>query len=290
MKFGVTVIYYNPEEAVLEQLKIYEKIFDNILIVDNSTALSHTIKNYLSDNKKITYKNMDGNKGMSAALNCAFEWAMAQKLDYILTMDQDSRYSAVDIRTMLHYIEGSNEDDVAIYVANFAKLYWDKKKNRMVAGKPCIGREEVKEVGMCLTSSSFVNVKAVQKILPLKDYFISYVDNFISTDLIKHGYRLVRVGASYFEQQVGERVKYSFLAEKLRVVHHKEERYYYMIRNNCYYRQKYKSDSQLKWRSYLLLWRLLFNIAIGEPQKWRKLKSCMKGYRDYRKGVYGKMP
>lgn len=289
MNYGVVIIYYNPEIEVLKQLEVYCKIFEDVLIVDNSDKVVFDVKEVIKQYGKVQYINMHGNQGMSKALTKAYEWAKDKKLDFLLTMDQDSIYRENQIANMIRYIDKNYEDDVAIYVANFAKMYWDKKKNKFVPGKYLIEENEVKEVDMCLTSTSFINVKAMEVIMPLEDYFISYVDNFISTDFIKKGYRLVRVGASQFEQQVGESVNNTWYNRTFRILHHKEIRYYYMVRNNYYYRKKFGKDIRIRIKSYLLLWRLFFNIIMGEKEKMSKFKACHAGYRDYVRGVKGKV-
>ena len=289
MNYGVAIIYYNPEIEVLKQLEVYCKVFEEVLIVDNSDKEVFDIKKVIKQYDKVQYINMNGNQGMSKALTQAYIWANEKKLDFLLTMDQDSIYRESQITNMIQYINKNYEEDVAIYVANFAKMYWDKKEDKFVLGNYLVGENEVKEVDMCLTSTSFINVKAMEQIMPLEDYFISYVDNFISTDFIQKGYRLVRVGTSKFEQQVGESVNNTWYNRTFKILHHKEIRYYYMIRNNYYYRKKFGKNLKIKIKSYLLLWRLYFNILMGEKQKLRKFKACYAGYKDYVQGIKGKV-
>ena len=288
LQFGVAIIYYNPKESVINQLDTYAEAFSHILAVDNSEKKSEVLEE-IKEYSRVTYLDMGGNQGMSIALNRAFEWAKEQNLDYILTMDQDSRYPLEDIKIMMEYIEKNQAGDVAIYGTNFSKLYWDKKKNRKVSAPPIIPRNEVREISMCLTSGSYVNVRIIEEILPLENLFIALVDNSMSTELLKRGYRILRVGAACFEQQVGELVQNTWWNRNFRIVHHTEIRYYYTNRNIGYYCKKYGKDKRVMIQGYIWRLRLVFNILVAEPQKIKKLKACISGRRDYKKGICGKI-
>lgn len=286
-RYAITVICYNPDSNVPARIQMYSKIFSQVLVLDNSDTNKYLHNMQFADN--VLYYDMHGNQGMSQALNIAYKWGMEQKFDYLLTMDQDSNYSKDNIDNMISYIEDNASSDVAIYVANFAKLYKDLKTDHLVPGKPVMEKHSVREVSMCLTSGSFVNLKAIKKILPLEDYFIAVVDNFISTELINKGYRLLRVGNSYFEQEVGIPVGNTWFNRTFKIVHHTPVRYYYIFRNGDYYREKYRKNKKLLIRSHIGRLRLIFNILVAEENKIQKLKACLQGDRDYKKRVLGKV-
>ena len=289
MNYGVEITLYNPDLEAIERIEKYKKVFRYILVVDNSDN-DNEFHYKLSNDNDIEYVGWNENKGISKALEMAFLWAKNRGLDYLLTMDQDSDYSVSNIKKMIDYIDDVNRQDVGIFVANFAKLYWDEKKSEWVAGKYVIPIDEIREVKFCLTSSSFVNVKAIEQILPLPDFFVSYVDNSISTELIKRGYTLLRVGKSCFLQQVGGVVQNTWYNQTFRVLHHSDLRYFYMVRNNCLYRKLYGEDRAVYLESYKRLIRYFFNIIFGEKKKISKIKACYWGYREYKKDHWGKIP
>lgn len=289
MKFAVAVILYNPENSVMEQITIYQSLFNYVYLIDNSENVNDELLKYIHGNERFKYVSMNGNKGMSEALNEAFTMADRDNIDFLLTMDQDSKYSEVNICNMIKYIRENDDPSVAIYVANFAKIYWDKNYNQMIIGRYLLDKDEVKEVDMCLTSSSYTRVSAIIPLLPLKNYFIGYIDNFLSTELKENGYKLIRVGCSQFEQQVGSPVVYSKLNESLRILHHSPVRYYYMIRNNYYYQERFSYNKNCVKSSRIMRMRFLFNILIGEKNKINKLKACWLGFVDYKKRVIGEI-
>lgn len=288
MRFCIAVIYYNPNPRAYEKLKIYSSLFEKVYIMDNSYINKDINKKAVTEFPNVVYFDMQGNAGMSKALNKAFALAISDCYDFILTMDQDSEFSEENIKNMINYIEKNNDKKIAIYVSNFSKLYWDSRSQKMVPSKPVIKRDEIKEIEFALTSSSFIRLSAIKKILPLEDYFISYVDNFISTDLRKLGYKIVRVGMSYFEQEVGNPVKSNWYNKTFRILNHTEDRYYYLIRNNCYYRKKYNDDIKIVRESYIKLLRYFFNIVMGEQNKIKKIRACIEGYKAYERKELGK--
>ena len=84
MKVGVALIYYNPDSSVLEQMKIYNKAFQHILVVDNSDLKVKKVVSKIKEYPNLTYVNMEGNKGMSVALNYSFDWAKKQGISSVI--------------------------------------------------------------------------------------------------------------------------------------------------------------------------------------------------------------
>lgn len=286
MKFAIFVLLYNPKWGqVSNTLKNYAEIFSEMVIVDNSTIENK--EKVLDVVPNATYYWQGGNKGISKALDYAFKWSKEHKIDYLLTMDQDSDYKNVEIQNMLQYIEKNYDEKVGIYSVNYQNLYLDEKRNEFVAGKLAIKRSSVVEIKFCMTSGSFVNVSAVQKALPLDDFFVSYVDVDLCAWLSEHGYKLLRIGNSVLRQQVGENVKRTKYNMFFHVLHHKDIRYYFMVRNNFLFRKKYKNFKTLGIKRLV---RVLTNIMLGERNKVRKIYACYLGYKDYKKGIYGNIP
>lgn len=289
MKFGVSIIYYNPSEVVLKRLEEYSKIFNFVFIADNSDNPKFDVRKELLRFPNVTYLSMKGNMGMSKAISASVDWANDNSLDFLLTLDQDSLFDEINIRKMIDFIEANDDSSVGIYVANERKIYKDRKTGLNKFGKYCVPTNQIKSVSFCLTSTSFIRIKAINKIMPLTDYFISYVDNFISYGLIEEGYKLLKVGNVQFNQQIGESVYYNFFVDKLRIIHHKEIRYYYMARNNRYFNDICK-ERKLKFRNNLLFFHLILNIFLAESNKFKKIKAIKLGIKDYKNKVYGKLP
>jgi rhamnosyltransferase len=289
MKYGAMVIFYNPDDDAIKRISTYSDNFDEVLVVDNSEEDKANIAKELKLYKNCLYHKMNGNEGIAKALNYGFYSVLDSDYDFLLTMDQDSIYTEENIKRMKSYIESNIDIKVGIYSPNYSKMYFDRNKNDFVTAKSTMKMNEIKNVNFCMTSGSFVNVKALKKVLPLDDYFIGYVDHDLCYRLIENGYKLLRVGCSHFAQQIGGAVKNNPFNQIFRVIHHTEDRYYYMVRNNLFLQKRLKNSYKFKNECKIGLFRLIFNIIIGEDNKIKKFKACIAGYNDFKCNVMGKI-
>lgn len=290
-KYCATVVLFNPEISVLNSIHAYAGIFDKIIVINNSINMNNDLVSKLRLIENVEYISQDGNKGISNALNIAFRKAIKGDYDFILTMDQDSIYSSKDIKQMLDYIESNYSEDVGIYASNYCRFFYDHKKNSKVVSKPRYPTDKVNQVLCAITSGSFVSAKALHKIIPLdENYFIANVDIDLAAQMQIKGYKTVLVGNSIFYQQVGGDVSRSLLSEKLRFTNYSSTRYYYQVRNTFYLLNKYKNNSNFRWFAYLQLVKYIFKISTSERNKIQKIKQGYLGYKDFKKGIFGKKP
>lgn len=284
MNFVAVVISYNPDEKVYEHVSNYTQIFQKVFVIDNSDQDRRFCIEKVKTSERVIYQCNRNNQGISSALNDAFQWAITEKADFLLTMDQDTIFPNKEIEKMIHFIEGDNKSDVAIYCPNYSKLYL--KQNQWISGKEAIPKGKQIYRPFCMTSGSFICVDALKKIDPLSNWFVGFVDYDLSAALIKNGYRLKMFGSACMQQKVGQDTVYSPLVRIFHIVHHTDDRYYYMMRNSGLFIKKYKDERKLVKLVKLQRLRILFNL-IFEPNKLDKLKFCAKGINDAKKGVEG---
>lgn len=285
LNFAIAIIVYNPDENVMRRIEIYNKITPNLIVIDNSDRPSKFENNF---KKNCTwYVRMNENFGMSVALSKVFEIAWANHFDFLLTMDQDSEFSKDKISEMLNYIKNHNDNQIAIYCPNYCRLFWNKNTNEFEPTKLAIPENSVQETDFSMTSGSFFRVSTMVDLVPLTNYFIGYVDNDICFSLLNKGFKIVRVGNINFEQQVGSKVNNSIYNRNLHVLHHKDIRYTYMIRNNLLLQQKYCSNLIFRKTLRKSLLRSVINIIVGERYKLKKLSACVRGYHLYKRGDLG---
>lgn len=284
MKFAIGIIVYNPDSLVLKRIEEYFKITDQLYIYDNSEVLNDNSKNI----KKLSNKYYWGKNdtGMTGALNYLFSTAKDQGIDYLLTMDQDSEFPNNDILRMLNLIENGNNSDISIYCPNYRKIYDNNGRDEY--GNTKIEMDLQRFVNFSMTSASFSKVNDIYPLLPLSDLFIGYVDNEICYSLIAKGKKILMVGSIVFDQRVGYTVKSNYYNRFFKVVKHSPSRYYYMTRNNLFLQSKFKHNKKIKKELIFSLLRIYFNIIVGETNKVEKIKKCVKGYRDYKNGQFGK--
>ena len=92
MKLSGTVIWYNPSNDSVINLRTYFPYVEKLYIVDNSEQdnsklLTEDIRT------KIEYIPNFQNLGIARALNIGCERAVNDKFEWILTMDQDSKFN-----------------------------------------------------------------------------------------------------------------------------------------------------------------------------------------------------
>lgn len=284
IKFAIAIVFYEPDETVVRRMERYSSQFEKCLILDNS---SKSNKSRVAHIANVDYCWFKGNVGLSIALEQAYRWGYKNEIDYLLTMDQDTEYSETDIKNMKLFI--TEHLGYAIYCTNWSKMYWDKKLKKIKISKTAIPQNETKRVINCMTSGSWAEIKTIMEILPLQNLFIGYVDTDISYRLYQKGHAMICIGNSCIEQQIGKKVKGTFLNMLLKKILHSKERYYYMSRNNLYLQKKFKDDRKLIKSLVLNRVRIFLNIIIFEDKKLEKLQYWMMGIKAYKENKYGAM-
>ena len=102
MKLAAVVVFYNPSEKNIQNIKKYEKSIDRLFIVDNS---EDKIMRY-QDSEKIKYIKLCENKGIAHALNIGAKEAIKEGFNWLLTLDQDSQITKEIIEKLKIYLEG----------------------------------------------------------------------------------------------------------------------------------------------------------------------------------------
>ena len=111
IKLAATVTFYNPTCKNVNNINSYIECVDKVYIVDNS---SKNNKKMVPNNPKIVYiANMD-NLGVATALNIAAKMAIKDGFDWLLTMDQDSKFSDDNLKKMIDYIEENDCQNIGL--------------------------------------------------------------------------------------------------------------------------------------------------------------------------------
>lgn len=287
LKFCVAIILYNPSIIFYAQLPRYLTVFDKVILVDNSKYPLEQ-KNLL-EHSKIEYLFQNGNTGMSIALKTAFSYAYINNFDFIATMDQDSEISINSLETMRNNIYLTCRNDIGAFCVNYGKKYLIKESGQMVYGGLHIPTNSKKFVRNCMTSGTFYDLKKVFPFLKFDNLFIGFVDDYISKQIVEHRLKIEMVGSGILHQEVGNTVENTFYNRLFHILNHTPERYYYMIRNVCYLKKMYRSDVSFNLLYNIKIFRILFNIIMGETNKKLKIIACYYGYKDFRRGKMGKI-
>ena len=169
LKISATVILYNPDDEIFENISSYSNDVDSLIVVDNSTRHDANLVDRLHKNfKNMIYINNNANLGIATALNIGCDEAIKSGSDWILTMDQDSKFI-----NFKHYkqclLNLDSYENIALLCAN---TNWSEELG--IPKNPSFDNEEKFSA---ITSANFLNLKLFEQIGRFEDkLFIDLVD------------------------------------------------------------------------------------------------------------------
>jgi len=269
MKIAAVVIWFDPDDTMVENIRSYSRYVTKTIIVDNSIRNNSM---FVAKEKNIEYMTLKKNYGIAAALNIGYRRAEELGMDWVLTMDQDSSFAESAIE---HYLNPNadhfRELNVAVLGPNFE-------------GPPT---DSINDCDSVISSGSLVNLMAHHKNSGYnEDLFIDQVDHEYCFRLKRLGYRILRVGYIPMAHTVGSPMTKKILGRTFVTFNHNAARKYYITRNTLYMRRYFGEfgDKHLK-----LIFMDVINIIFIEEDKCRKLGSSFKGFWDYFMGRIGPM-
>lgn len=250
MKLSSLVIWYNPSIKEVNNILTYNKHLESIYIIDNSDKNNSELASNINN---ATYYPLLRNTGIAYALNRGFEKAIQDKVDWIMTMDQDSTWEEMQIKEYITWAEKIiKQNDRIASIAPFAKI-----KNKSWAGVifwPLVLKltkpKGVRFVDRVICSSNIVSVNAWKKVNGYNEkMFIDEVDFDFCYRLRHKDYLIAQNYDISFDHTIG--------GGKLTILpwanNHSDFRLYYILRNTMYiigkypdFAKKYKYQKALK--------------------------------------------
>ena len=233
--------------------------------------------------EKIEYIWNGENLGIASALNIAAKKAISEEFDWLLTMDQDSIFKENSFQFLVDYVNDNKDLSKLAIVSPF--------HDTVLRDGHYPNPETVETPIIVMTSGNLVNLTAYKKIGGYKDwYFIDCVDFDFCLSLIREGYQIHQVNKSILIHELGHTEKKKFLGKTYFTDNHNYIRRYYIVRNRHYILDEFSKD----FPDYCAAEKRctkgeIKRIILFEKDKIRKLRYMLKGYRDYRKGITGKL-
>src|SRR6516225_3674218 len=167
---GVAV-FYNPTEREIDNILTYVDFLQTLYIVDNSATSNSTLLNALTANSsKIQYIPNFDNLGIATALNIGCELAIKQGYEWILTMDQDSRFDVTNMREFISSFERKKLADPSIAI--FTPILDERQHKGYVS--------------RAITSGNLLNLFAYKQVGGFDDaLFIDEVDHDMCYKLVR---------------------------------------------------------------------------------------------------------
>lgn len=276
--------FYKCFNSIIDQV-------EHIIVIDNGS--DQTTVNVLKKLEKeydITVIFNSKNEGIAKALNLGVKYAISNKYEWILTMDNDSEATPSMIATMLNsynYARNYSENIISIFPEYKEKAFYDKsslttsiKQNIMYSF-----------IDVEITSGNLVKSDIFKRVgLFKEEYFIDYVDHEFCLRLLANGYKMIRAEGAILLHELGNSKKVKIFGKELIYTNHNNVRRYYITRNRMDVWKIYgkcKFDFCKKDKYGLI--KDIFKIILFEKDKIIKIKYIFLGIRHYKKNIFGEL-
>lgn len=279
MYAGVVVAYNPIKEEMLQNIETYIDELEILYVVDNSSVNNSEM---FKDIPKVEYiPNLD-NLGIAQALNTGAKKAYANGHEWILTMDQDSKFEKTAIKKMKSYIEFSKM--IGENLGIVSPLHLTPRTDHIIPSG-------ISYPLLVMTSGNLLNLEAFNKVGGFPEwYFIDCVDFDFCLALRSAKYEIVQVNTAILYHELGETIKQHIGKKVVFVDNHNHIRRYYIVRNRNYFCDRYRDE----FPEYCALEQKCtrkeaLKVLLFEKDKYRKLSYMYKGYKDYKAGLVGRI-
>lgn len=289
-KVAAIIISYNPDNNLLDSVNLLVNQVEKIIIVDNGSESEkkrniNLIKEI--DKQKIEAIFNEENLGIATALNIGVRKALSQGYNWILTMDQDSKASSNMVEKMLEVYNKIDERERKEILSIFPNFV----DERIQSIEENSNMNSYEYVDADITSGNLLRAEVFDKVGFFDDsLFIDLVDTDFCMRLNEENIKMIKVRDAILYHSLGESQTVKSIFGKFNTSNHSALRRYYMTRNRFYTWEKYKGlNSFTLNRDKKLFKKEFIKIILGERDKINKIKMVFKGYKDYKKGIRGKL-
>ena len=258
------IVTHNPDlNRLKENIDSIQKQVIKIIIVDNNSYNVSEIENLFST-KNMKIIKLDNNYGIAYALNKIFEFCIKEKIDWVLTLDQDSICS----QNMIKVFTKSINKEVGIICPTIVDL---NKKEKIESIDNISGEKR------CITSGSLTSVSAFNKIGGFDEkMFIDGVDFDFCDRLVANGFKIIQCGNVLMKHEIGNIKMKKFLIFDVVVRNHSAFRKYYIAKNIVYLDRKNKYKLY-PFMTMIRIIKLLLIVILYEKDKKNKIKRILAG-------------
>lgn len=269
MKYAAAITLYNPKSEDVDNLLVYAECFPLVIVNDNSMD-NATYSGRIKGIPTIHYLWNGRNWGLPAAFNRSLKIAESLCVDFLCTLDQDSRLSAEAIMSIRQFIESADVQNVAIIAPS---------PIGPVSSFPSVDITQMTEECHVICSGSFVNVNLLKEKAITYDeaYFVDSFDTDFSKQICRAKLKQIRLTGVQMPHGWGDGSGHSPL------------RHYYIFRNRLYFNDKYYKKVISLFRSTLQTIRHCGRLLVNEEDAFFKIRMLFLAIRDYRNGKMGEV-
>lgn len=267
------VILYNPDDSVLNNIESYASHLDAFYVIDNSTTDNKSLIKKMQERFTIQYIPHHENKGIAYSLNEVLNLVNG-KYEYLLTMDQDSRFCP-----------GKFPEYASVLAQVSSDVYGVSPNYESLEIEEC---KTLSRIDRCITSGSIIRVSLALNCGGFdENLFIDEVDLEFNYRCEKRGYKLLKYCPYILIHDVGHPIYANIFGWHFKTLNENYIRQYYIFRNKLYIASNYPEK---RWGYYIDLLKWFIKIILVEPDKWKKIKYGFLGCYDFYRNRYGKIP
>lgn len=291
--FGVVVSYNPDDEVLLSLVHAVQPQVQGLVVVDNGSCELRISRIQKLIGAAVTWIRLQSNMGVGAAQNQGIAWALNQKADYVLLLDQDSIPAAGMVSHLRKVAEEKSKKTEK--VAACGPRYLDDRQNnrppfvqvyggRLHRVKRAKG-EDACSVDYLISSGALIPRRALEVVgLMDESLFIDYVDIEWGLRALSKGYRSFGVWDAFMKHDLGDQpIKLFGRYFPAR----SPGRYYYMYRNAMV--MFHKPHVPFRWcfvERYRLVFRAVVWVGFG-PRRLESAGAILRGLIDGFRGVSG---
>lgn len=286
-KVAAIIVSYNPDSNLFDSINLLLNQVEKVIIVDNGSKEKYVkyIKSINEDKIEIILNKE--NLGVATALNIGVIKALENGYEWILTMDQDSKASPDMVKKMFNVYNSINREerkDILSIFPNFVD-------ERIQSIEENSNMNSYEYVDADITSGNLLRKEVFEKVGFFDDsLFIDLVDTDFCMRLNEKGIKMIKIRDAVLYHSLGESKTIKGILGSFNTSNHSALRRYYMTRNRFYIWEKYKGlNSFTLNRDKKLFKKEFVKIILGEKDKVNKIKMVLRGYKDYKKGIKGKL-
>lgn len=240
------IVTYNPDEILEQSLATVAPQVERVIIIDNdsSNAKLAEIKNIVSTYENVELILNDDNYGLGHALNQGIGQALDEGYDWVLTLDDDSIFSADAVELMLEaYGRYPSRHKIGIIAPRYR--YKDREDlNRKEEDLRTTRNHQgaLFFVKQLITSGNLIPRHVFEDVgLFDASYFIDYIDMEFCLRLRRKGYLLAEVPGAMLWHSLGKVARRRILGLYTLICTMTESpvRWYYKSRNRIFTYRKY---------------------------------------------------
>ena len=260
------IISYNPDNNIIDLIRVIKKLGYNFIIVDNSENYNENIdkiQNSYSANQIFFNKNTNG---ISRALNIGFEKAIISHYLYVITLDQDTLFNDNLILIYNQIFQKFVNSNIGAIGVNYNIEYNPKLK--------------YKETFQLINSGTLIKCQAYKQVNGYdENFFIDNVDYDFFLRINIANYKTYKVLNYGIKHKFGSPILLNYLFFKIHFSKYPAARLYHYSFSNIYFIKKYIFNTPI----FCLKKFIFFNIYLFNSlfiYKKYELKSILSGFKN----------